>query len=185
MIDRSGLEAYLRQSEGEMPPVFKGREDILAILRDRGEWTRKVIKESGHTKPRVFLQGIPKTTQIIQGAPGAGKSSLLAKLQEDCNALDIEQSPRVLIVSSQDVAQDIPKVINLIGMVGGLSTKKWRALPHRISLGRSLGQIIDITGELGWAKDLKPMDTLLDLIDVFPLAKWRYPVIVAVDESKD
>ncbi|MCY4288782.1 MAG: hypothetical protein OXC63_09340 [Aestuariivita sp.] len=185
MMDRAGLEAYLRLSEGEMPPVFKGREDILAALRDCGEWTRQFIQESDHTKPQVRLRGIPKITQIVQGAPGAGKSSILAKLQEECDASKDNPSPRVLIVSSQDVIQDTSKVISLVGVAGGLSTKKWRALPHRISLGLSVSQIVNVTGELDWARrDLTSMKTLRDLMDVFPLAQWTAPVIVAVDEAQ-
>jgi len=185
MTDRAGLEAFLRQSEGQPPPVFKGREAVLAILREWGERLRIVIQEPGHIKPRIYLHGVPKTTQIIQGAPGAGKSSILAKLQEECDASEDDSAPRVLIVSSQDVVQDLSKVIQLIGVAGGLSPKKWRALPQRVSLGLNLSQIVDVTGELEWAKkDLKPMKTLRDLIEVFPRMKWTAPVIVAVDESQ-
>ncbi|MCY4006433.1 MAG: hypothetical protein OXE84_06355 [Rhodobacteraceae bacterium] len=184
-MDRAGLEAFLRQSEGQPPPVFKGREGILTTLRALGEGARTFIQEPGHTKPRVHLHGVPKTTQIVQGAPGAGKSSILVKLQEEYDASEDESAPRVLIVSSQEVIEDLSQVIQLIGVAGGLSPKKWRALPQRVSLGLNVSQIVDVTGELEWAKkDLKPMKTLRDLIEVFPRMKWTSPVVVAVDESQ-
>jgi len=185
MINRAGLESFCRQSEGQPPPVFKGREAVLRSLRACGDGLRTVVQEPGRTRPRVHMQGVPKTTQIVQGAPGVGKSSILAKLQEECDSSSDASAPRVLIVSSQDVVEDLSKVIQLIGVVGGLSLKAWRALPQRVSLGLSVPQIINVTGELDWAKtDLKSMKTLHDLIEVFPRMKWTAPVIVAVDEAQ-
>ncbi|MCY3984009.1 MAG: hypothetical protein OXE85_08845 [Roseovarius sp.] len=56
MVDIAGLEDYLRQSEGEPPPVFKGREDILTALRDCGEQTRKIIEEPGRAAADSFAR---------------------------------------------------------------------------------------------------------------------------------
>ncbi|MCY4303224.1 MAG: hypothetical protein OXC62_00305 [Aestuariivita sp.] len=76
-----------------------------------------------HTTPHVMLCGIPKDDANHSRAPGAGKSSVLTKLQEECATLDAKSVSRVLIISSQEVDYDLSKVIQLIGAVGGLSTK--------------------------------------------------------------
>lgn len=185
MIDRDGLEAYLRQSEGEMPPVFKGRQDILTTLRECGESMRWVIEEPGDTKPQVLLQGIPKTTQIVQGAPGAGKSSLLAKLQEDCHRTGSKDAPRVVIVSSQSVAGSLPQVLKLIRAAGQLSSSKWQKILARIGFNLSVNSLGEISAELGWGRsNTEVLPTLDHLAEEFPRQKWTSPVIIAVDESQ-
>ncbi|MCY4303225.1 MAG: hypothetical protein OXC62_00310 [Aestuariivita sp.] len=48
-----------------------------------------------------------------------------------------------------------------------------------------MSQIVDVTGELEWVqKDLTLTKILHDLLDVFPLEKWKAPVIVAINEAQ-
>ncbi len=58
VMDVERIREYLRQGEGAPPPVFVGRDAILADIL-------KASRESA---------GQPKMTRIVQGAPGAGKS---------------------------------------------------------------------------------------------------------------
>ncbi|MCY4301975.1 MAG: hypothetical protein OXC68_09630 [Aestuariivita sp.] len=185
MFDREGLEAYLQQSEGEKPPVFKGRQDILATLRDCGEKTRKFIQEPSHTNPQLLLRGIPKTTQIVQGAPGAGKSSLLAKLQEDCDDAGNEKAPRVIIVSSQSIVGSLPQVLKLVRVAGELSSSKWKEVLARIGFNLSANSLGDISAAVSWnGADMEIPSTLDRLAEESPGQKWMSPVILAVDESQ-
>ncbi len=66
-IDYKGLREFLTSGEKSPPPVFVGRQDIFKSVRQA---TRKNAQRG--TQPGM--------TRIIQGAPGAGKSSLLEEL---------------------------------------------------------------------------------------------------------
>jgi len=60
------LASFLKQTEGDPPPVFVGRTDVIddiALAADQ------VWKDNC-----AVAHGSAKTTRIIQGAPGAGKS---------------------------------------------------------------------------------------------------------------
>ena len=65
-IHRDRIIEYLRQGEGAPPPVFVGHDTILTDVLT-------TAKDSA---------GKPKMTRIVQGAPGAGKSSLLHEMQK-------------------------------------------------------------------------------------------------------
>ena len=185
MVDIAGLEDYLRQSEGEPPPVFKGREDILTALRDCGEQTRKIIEEPGRAQPRILLRGIPKATQIVQGAPGAGKSSILAKLQKDCDRIGSEKAPRVVIVSSQSVSGSLPQVLKLIRAAGELPSSKWKEILTRTGFNLTASSLGEISAAIGWnVTETDSLPTLDCLAEESPSRKWTSPVIVAVDESQ-
>ncbi len=71
-FDRARIEAFLALSEGETPPVFVGRAPILDDIL--------AVAESGWGGGAAASQGKPKATRIVQGAPGAGKSTILAEL---------------------------------------------------------------------------------------------------------
>jgi len=94
--DRANLEAFMDLSEGDAPPVFAGRDAVLADILS--------VAASVWAGGTVASQGKPKVTRILQGAPGAGKSALLAELARrasDCrtNAVPIA----VLLLNSADI----------------------------------------------------------------------------------
>ena len=73
-FDRDGLAFFIGGSDKNPPPVFVGRQEVLEDVVRVAEraWTLRATGESG-------------VTRIIQGAPGAGKSSILTKLEERLN----------------------------------------------------------------------------------------------------
>ena len=185
MIDRAGLGAFCHQSEGELPPVFVGRTEVLTALRHRGSATRTLQHMPGHTRPAAVLRGIPKATQLIQGAPGAGKSSVLAKLQEECTAQQDEGAPRVVIVSSQSVIGSLPQVLKLIRAAGECSPSTWKDILSHIGVNISANSLGEISAAVGWNMDgLDTPRTLDHLAEIAPSQNWRAPVIVAVDEAQ-
>ena len=185
MIDRAGLGAFCHQSEGELPPVFVGRTEVLTALRHRGSATRTLQHMPGHTRPTAVLRGIPKATQLIQGAPGAGKSSVLAKLQEECTAQQDEGAPRVVIVSSQSVIGSLPQVLKLIRAAGECSPSTWKDILSHIGVNISANSLGEISAAVGWNMDgLDTPRTLDHLAEIAPSQNWRAPVIVAVDEAQ-
>ncbi|MCY4303733.1 MAG: hypothetical protein OXC62_02945 [Aestuariivita sp.] len=185
IIDRAGLTAFCHQSEGELPPVFKGRGAILTTLRKRGAATRTVQQQPGHTQPHVRFRGIPKTTQIVQGAPGAGKSSVLAKLQEECIMLDNESAPRVVITSSQDIMENLPQVLKLIRATGECSPSIWTTLLSRVGVNLTTNALGEISATIGWVPSaFDHVQTLGQLAEIAPSQNWTAPVIIAVDEAQ-
>lgn len=95
-LRRGELEAFLERDEGARPPVFVGREDILKdiLSRSRVAWRA--------TDPGDMA----KSTRVLQGAPGAGKTSCLAELRARSAVRmpigqdDTDPAPRVLILGS-------------------------------------------------------------------------------------
>jgi len=72
-FDRNGLQTFIDGGEKSPPTIFAGRRRLLEEIEKAG---RLVWQGAG-----AKAHGIPGKTQIIQGAPGAGKSSILAELQ--------------------------------------------------------------------------------------------------------
>ncbi len=71
-LDRAGLAEFVDQTDKMEPPVFAGREPVLA----------KLLKVAGASwdGSGTGRYGQAGATQIIQGAPGAGKSTILTEL---------------------------------------------------------------------------------------------------------
>ncbi|MCY4328101.1 MAG: hypothetical protein OXC53_11010, partial [Rhodobacteraceae bacterium] len=71
-LDRAGLAEFVDQTDKIEPPVFIGREPVLA----------KILKVAGNSwdGSGAGQHGQAGATQIIQGAPGAGKSTILTEL---------------------------------------------------------------------------------------------------------
>ena len=67
---RANLHSYINIRDRGGPPVFVGREDILQRLA-------KDVEEC-----RSNTRGSTCFTRVIQGAPGAGKTSLIEEVQE-------------------------------------------------------------------------------------------------------
>ncbi|MCY4228832.1 MAG: ATP-binding protein [Gammaproteobacteria bacterium] len=89
------LESYLELTEGDPPPVFVGRAEVLD---DIARATKQVWKGTGSDK-----HGAAKTTRIIQGAPGAGKSSIVNEIRQNSKRLYTEivgKAPMVVALDS-------------------------------------------------------------------------------------
>ena len=85
------LESFLVQTEGAPPPVFVGREEVLGDIALAAE---QVWKGTGSG-----LHGMEKATRIVQGAPGAGKSSILNEIAQNPESLCREGVPVPMVVT--------------------------------------------------------------------------------------
>ena len=162
-VDR--VREYLRQGEGAPPPVFVGHQDILDdILR--------TAQESA---------GEAKFTRIIQGAPGAGKSSLLAEMQK--RWLGKDGKPRVVALSSTDLMKDPRTGVGAVLDAWTMAEAKWTdTLKDRLKRLRGVG-----AGPGGLSVEFADSEvpgTCRELAARYPPAKEGCPVIVAVDESQ-
>ena len=96
------LESFLDQTEGEPPLVFVGRAEVLD---DIAKAARQVWKGSGANK-----HGAGKATRIIQGAPGAGKSSIVHQISRNPERLHTEsvgKAPLVVALESANIRKPI------------------------------------------------------------------------------
>ncbi len=161
------IREYLRQGEGAPPPVFVGHwnilDDILATARDSA--------------------GQPKMTRIVQGAPGAGKTSLLHEMQKRWTGTD--GTPRVVVVSSEAVTQNTSGVIQAI-MAAGLSDPNgWlKIVRERFRRLTSVGASVAGYG-LSAEFDVYREAKLISMAVRQGRARaWKHPVILAVDEAQ-
>ena len=74
---RAALQRYVRREARDAPPVFVGRENAVRAIETAAETALEVWR----AKDRF-----PGLTRVVQGAPGAGKSSLLAHLEKTWSA---------------------------------------------------------------------------------------------------
>ena len=120
-FDEVGLRDFTAEGEGSPPPVFVGREDIFSdILAAAGQVWR----------PGADRHGRPKLTRIVQGAPGSGKSSVLAELQSRLLKMESGAAPRLLTVSSTRLATEagVADVLAAVAAAARTEKKGWRTV---------------------------------------------------------
>ncbi|MCY4051983.1 MAG: hypothetical protein OXF60_10905 [Gammaproteobacteria bacterium] len=102
---KTRLESFIRQTEGAPPPVFVGRKELLDDLVHA---TDQVWQGTG-----ISENGIAKSTRIIHGAPGPGKSSILLKLLNRSLAqTHTNFAARMVLVNSSLLEEDISIVLD-------------------------------------------------------------------------
>ena len=96
-VQERELKSFLRQTEGTPPPVFVGRDGVLDDIA-LAAW--QVWEGTGGG-----MHGMEKATRIVQGAPGAGKSSILNEIARNPGRLCMEDGtvPMVLVLKSGDI----------------------------------------------------------------------------------
>ncbi len=186
MEDRTGdvpgfgrelLEDFLEERDGSPPPVFVGREDILGEIERVAARTWKGAGAPAH--------GMAKATTVIRGAPGAGKSAVLDQLKKRSVERDGTLGhSRVVTVESQDLVDDLPTVIDLIGVAGGLPERKWRKISSTLSTGLDLKAFKAEMRKTWSAPEAVRPRSLVQLAETVPLARWQGPVVLCVDEAQ-
>ncbi|MCY4306528.1 MAG: ATP-binding protein, partial [Aestuariivita sp.] len=85
---RIALQRFVNRPEKSEPPIFVGRGTIINKVFT-------IAQEVGDDRV-----GIPGNTTVIQGAPGAGKSSVLHHLT---HTNDKDDEPKTLVLSSVEL----------------------------------------------------------------------------------
>ncbi len=164
-INRARIREYLRQGEGTPPPVFVGHGTILT----------DVLTTAKHSA------GEAKKTRIIQGAPDAGKSSLLHEMQKLW--LGTDKKPRVAVLSSTDLLHDPRIGVGAVLDAWTMDRLEWkRTLADRIRRVSGFG-----AGPGGLSvrfADEQVPGTLREVASAYPATEHSVPIIVAVDEAQ-
>ena len=176
-FQRDALQNFVVDGAKDHPPVFVGREDLI----------REILTKSRRALERVQAgrQVAPGHAIIIQGAPGAGKSSVLHEL---VSRSDREGVSRTVVISNVDLQQALPDVLQALVFAGTATPENWLQTLSRY--GESWIQKISAVKALGFGFSLtdssetaRPQD-LVSLKKQVPADMWHVPVIVAVDEAQ-
>ena len=183
-FDRDGIEFFIGGSDKNPPPVFVGRHKVLedVVRVARRAWTLRETGESG-------------VTRIIQGAPGAGKSSILAELNRQLNVGKPNQGePRILNLDSVELtAKNLPLTLKkLAEMIDAKAAVSFIPdVGQDISVGVS-ANIIGTGGGLNVSsgRTRAPFSASLAALQTWIVSNvkgkaMQWPIIVAVDEAQN
>ena len=113
----SGLASFLEQNEREYPLAFKGRHEVRNAITDRIKYVRKQNKSLCNTI-------------TVQGAPGAGKSSLLHQIEIDAGELQ-EQNVIVVTLESDEMHDAVSVLQGFLKCEGINVEDLWRSFDTR------------------------------------------------------
>ncbi len=176
---REALEDFVNATDGDTPPVYIGREDILSRIEGYASATWK-----GRGTP---IHGVGKATTIVQGAPGAGKSALMKELKARSTEIraHLPNQSRVVTFSSQQLLSNLTGVLRTIGLAAGWPSEGWRDVSAHFDLNVDM-EVFRAGGGLSWLKsEPARYDSLDQLAERFPATKWQGPVIVCIDEAQN
>lgn len=77
-FDADRLAIFLEEEDRTINPFFTGRKDVQVRIDLKGRIVSQKYLEMKSTPPAAGI------SQLIQGPPGVGKTSLLEKISEDC-----------------------------------------------------------------------------------------------------
>ncbi len=157
------------------PPVFVGRQDVIQDIEKRLPY---LLKASGR----------PKETRLIHGAPGAGKSYILAELERR----GIEDGKYNVLVLNSERLDDMKEVMESLSIAAGLSSTRWRNTLLESAARGTAGAIQMATGIPGIQDAVNSLidgiggvpRTMTAFAKKFPVSNWQMPLIVAIDEAQ-
>ena len=116
---RQALAAFIDEGERAQPPVFTGREKVIEDIAGAAELVyRKWLSGSVDAMD-------PGLTRLVQGAPGAGKTALLRRLQERWRGGPAPGCPIAVRVSASALASPEGMRAQLLEQVPKTIMDKW------------------------------------------------------------
>ena len=175
-FDAAGLQDFITRGEKSPPPVFVGRGGVLKDIETAGETVWNGDGPGAH--------GVPGMTRIVQGAPGAGKTSILSELARRAAERDgAHGQSRVVTVESSELLESLPDALRDVAAAATLPPPRWRDVFRNPTLSLD-GGIPSASLDTAWPPDVAAPQTLSELARRCAPATWQAPVIVAVDEAQ-
>ncbi len=177
------LESFLDLTEGEPPLVFVGRAEVLD---DIAQAARQVWKGSGANK-----HGAGKSTRIIQGAPGAGKSSIVHQIRHNPERLYTEsvgKAPLVVALKSGDIEEPVDILQPLARSINPRAAEEFLSHSIRTSGGEAgigLGPVKAFGKQETTMEPARPRmhwDVLGDWVEQH--GGFDRPIVLAIDEAQ-
>ena len=167
--DLEGLRFFSEPSDRERALFFVGRAGEIEDIE------RAAARALRHAQAGQRSAG---ATRLVQGAPGAGKSALLAHLEEKWSRAGRE-APHVLPVYLEELAEP-----DRIAQAVATCLDPRRAERFRRTETRSGS--IGISGVGGaWAAETAPPAGFGALRQMFPPERWERPLCLLVDEVQN
>ena len=176
------LKQFVLERDKSYPPTFVGRKDIIKTIRDTSELVYKKYKNDSFQ---------PAATQLVHGAPGAGKSSLLLHLQKSVAWKDFKDiygtsrpDPLVLYLAGPARFTDLNSF--------GHDLQTCLTDGHRDSLSTSKKTIIEGSAGIGSigkvGRAIESHNEFYDPIEAITRdgsINWNRPLIIAIDEFQN
>ena len=167
--DLEGLRFFSEPSDREHAAFFVGRDDEIDDIE------RALARALRHAQSGQRSAG---ATRLIQGAPGAGKSALLARLEEKWTQAG-PPAPHVLLVHLGELA-DPDRIAEAVAM--RLDPRRAERFRRTETRSGSIG----ISGVGGaWAAETAPPAGFGALRQIFPPERWQRPLCLLVDEVQN
>ena len=167
MADIEGLQGFIETEDRDEAPFFTGRGNIIDHIEKLAikAWERRKGK------------GLSSATRLLQGAPGAGKTSVLNELERKFPQKGRPGTPLALHADITDISDERETVLLLADAAARGGSYRFRKGESRITkatvagLGQDTGEHVAV-----------PPATMRQLARMYPPATWRRPVILMVDE---
>ena len=173
------IKDFARPWDREYPPVFSGRQEEIGIVE--ANCSRVFHRSQGGKKTGGHLV-------VFQGAPGAGKSSLLEHLEELWSRAD----PGSPVPVPQPLDLELETLANseatARAIVKKVDPEKEEAFRNRAVKNATLsgGNPGIASGKFTAVKDTSPPEiTLAALKETLPPKHWRRPLCLLVDEIQE
>ena len=164
------LRKYAILEDRELTPFFTGREDIISRVEDAFRRVLEDCRNGRIAKERTWL---------IQGAPGAGKTSLLDFLAERWRRSG-EGSPVAVWIGLEELA-DLSALFEAVAAAADVGKGFRRAETKSTQAGVSFPGIVHAEGFR--STSTPPLRAnLRNLAAIKPAKDWRRPVCVMIDE---
>ena len=172
--DRNLVEEFAAPRERKAPRFFVGREDIIAAVETA---CRRALKDP------AAIEEVPGLTFLVQGAPGAGKSSLLAHLKNRWSGKD--GCPMVMRLDKADLEDASETVLAIATEIvpDGAREFRQRIISSKSIMGRAGGipeAGISTSGEREGRKA-----TFRVLASLKPPTEWKQPLCILIGEIRN
>ena len=178
------LESFLKRTEGKPPLVFVGRSEVLDDIALAAEQVWEFTDANGY--------GMEKATRIIQGAPGAGKSSIVHEIKKNPERLytqSVGKAPMVVALESGDIDEPIDILQPLARSINPGAAEEFLSHSIRTSGGEAgigLGPVKAFGKQETTMEPARPRmhwDVLGDWAEQH--GGFDRPIVLAIDEAQN
>ncbi|MXX88728.1 MAG: ATP-binding protein [Boseongicola sp. SB0677_bin_26] len=172
-IDLEGLNRFAKAGDRDAPPYFAGRQEVLEDIEHAAGECWRAWQDSRRTTPGA--------TRVIQGAPDAGKSSLLMHLERSWSGPGGGAPAMLLLRDPTDFMNGKAFAERLVNM---LRPGRGKEIRTEISKSWQLqGRVPGVGGQLGEeSRTGIPDDPINAVLAHVPGETWTSPVVIAIDE---
>ena len=169
--DRDLVEVYSRPRDRKAAAVFVGRQDTISAIEANCRDALWSVRNGENASGQTFL---------VQGAPGAGKSALLAHLVKRWDGR--KGCPQVLVMSG-NILKDVSATA--LAIAKKINPDKAKLFRQRIISGGATSLRIPgiAEGEVSSSRETEGEEATFEVLaSLKPPREWEQPLCILVDE---